>query len=95
MANNGVPLGTCLMLFMNWLNKQIKSYDLIFPNIDHGAGNNCTFLTWSNWDLNVCLKNECKRKRIKVPNIFNSWIDIKASYKVIHIKDNYYKFPIN
>lgn len=82
--DNGVPLGTCLLLFMNWLKQQIRKYNLIFPKNDT-SGNKCAFVTWSNWDLNICLKNECKRKRINLPEIFNSWIDIKALYKVNNI----------
>ncbi len=36
----------------------------------------------SDWDLEVCLRYECQRKRIKKPVLFNHWIDLKATYKV-------------
>lgn len=34
------------------------------------------------WDLGVCLHYECKRKQLRKPDILNSWIDLKATYRV-------------
>ena len=35
------------------------------------------------WDLEVCLNYECRRKQIRKPNYFNQWIDVRATYKVL------------
>ncbi|OXB72745.1 UNVERIFIED_CONTAM: hypothetical protein H355_009926 [Colinus virginianus] len=37
-----------------------------------------------NWDLGVCLHYECKRKQLWKPDIFNSWIDLKATYRAFY-----------
>ena len=58
--------------------------------------NLCAFVTWSgglssllitmilsvDWDLEVCLHYECKRKRIRKPSYLDQWIDIRHIYKV-------------
>ena len=36
------------------------------------------------WDLGVCLRNECHRKQLRVPHPLRSWIDLRATYKVIN-----------
>ncbi|CAM9517219.1 unnamed protein product [Bubo scandiacus] len=44
----------------------------------------CTFVTWTDWDLGVCLQYECKRKQLRKPDILNSWIDLKATYRAFY-----------
>lgn len=88
--DKGVPLGTCLMLFTRWLTQQTLKYNLVLPKKD--SKENCVFVTWSDWDLNTCLYNECKRKRIHKSDIFNKWVDLKALYRVY--KFNWFCFPI-
>ena len=39
------------------------------------------FFSRSDWDFNVCLSNECKRKQIRRPNCFAAWIDARAVYQ--------------
>ena len=34
------------------------------------------------WDLAVCLQYECKRKQLHKPDVLNSWIDLRATYRV-------------
>lgn len=41
------------------------------------CGSPCT-----DWDLGVCLHYECRRKQLRKPDILNSWIDLKATYRV-------------
>lgn len=72
------------MLCMNWIKKHVEQYNLLFsigsefmPNMKL-----CVFVTWTDWDLGTCLVNECKRKNIKKPSIFDEWIDLKALYIV-------------
>lgn len=40
------------------------------------------FFSCADWDLGVCLQYECKRKQLRKPDILNSWIDLKATYRV-------------
>lgn len=83
-VDGGVPLPTCLMVFMKWLRQHVAQLRLVFPgnNTESCAGKKCMFVTWTDWDLGTCLANECKRKRIKKPTVFNQWADLKALYKV-------------
>lgn len=82
-VDDGIPLATCLMLFVKWLDNHIERLHLTFPNkIQSLDGNKCMFLTWTDWDLATCLPNECKRKQIRKPQVFNQWADLKALYKV-------------
>jgi len=34
------------------------------------------------WDLGVCLQYECKRKQLHKPDVLNSWIDLRSTYRV-------------
>lgn len=36
----------------------------------------------SDWDLGVCLQYECRRKQIHKPDVLNSWIDLRSTYRV-------------
>ncbi|XP_066991593.1 ERI1 exoribonuclease 2 isoform X2 [Anabrus simplex] len=79
-VDNGVPLGTCLLLFTNWISRISGERNITFHKADPGKFL-CTFVTWSDWDLAMCLHNECQRKNIKKPEILCQWIDLKAVYK--------------
>ncbi|XP_055705694.1 ERI1 exoribonuclease 2 [Phlebotomus papatasi] len=84
----GVPIGTCLMLFNKWVKEILQEYGLIFPKMTrdnlHG---NVALMSWSNWDFGQCLKQECSRKRIKRQSYFNQWIDLKESF------EKFFKYP--
>lgn len=73
-----------LPLFHNWLEKTIVEYNLVLPKTcrDMGPGNT-VFVSWSDWDFGVCLKQECTRKRLTRPGYFNQWMDLRALYRVI------------
>lgn len=83
-VNNGVPIGTCLMLFKKWLNEQEMAYKISFNS--SSPINKCIVTTWSNWDIGVCLKHECQRKRLKMPEIFNEWIDLRELYREHYLR---------
>ena len=34
------------------------------------------------WDLAVCLNYECRRKQLRKPIELDSWIDLRATYRV-------------
>ncbi|NXM78675.1 ERI2 exoribonuclease, partial [Serilophus lunatus] len=87
-VDEGVPLNICLSEFMKWIQKIQKEKKIIF-NTDTQShftseAKPCTFFTWTDWDLGVCLQYECKRKQLRKPNILNSWIDLKATYKTFY-----------
>lgn len=48
----------------------------------------CLILTFlhllciTDWDLGVCLQYECKRKQLHKPDVLNSWIDLRCTYRV-------------
>ena len=75
-VDNAAPLGTSLLMFNNWIKK-------FCPNFIFNAQSdkNCAVITWTDWDLKICLENECKRKNLNLPNCFKSWIDLKLIYK--------------
>ena len=71
-VDQGAPLGTTLMMFRNWQ----KTH---YPNFVYGAhgDKNCAIVTWTDWDLQLQLENECKRKNLVYPPCLRSWIDLK------------------
>lgn len=83
-VDRGVPLGTCLMLCMKWIEKHTTKLNISFPNNTNTTENfkKCMFVTWTDWDLGVCLVNECKRKNVRLPSVFRQWANLKALYKV-------------
>ncbi|XP_015747672.1 PREDICTED: ERI1 exoribonuclease 2-like isoform X2 [Acropora digitifera] len=90
-VDDAVPIGTCLMLFGRWLQETRDAKSIKFPcdlvqkkgqeQAMETADKLCTFVTWSDWDLGNCLKNECYRKQLRMPQPMRSWIDLRATYK--------------
>ncbi|XP_061684915.1 ERI1 exoribonuclease 2 [Syngnathoides biaculeatus] len=86
----GVPLRICLSQFARWLQKLRLEKGVAFPARQQSSSaespeqNLCAFLTWSDWDLGVCLHYECKRKQILKPNALNSWIDLRSTYRTFY-----------
>ncbi|XP_023029606.1 snipper [Leptinotarsa decemlineata] len=78
-VDGGFPLDVSLMLFKKWLEEMRKRFALSY-DIYSSAENKCIFATWSDWDLGVCLKRESQRKRITLPEMFTTWIDVRAIY---------------
>lgn len=56
-------------------------------HLHHLPGSNILIptCTCTDWDLEVCLNYECRRKQIRKPTYFNQWIDVRATYKVHYI----------
>lgn len=83
----GVPLAICLSRFTRWLNSLQQEKGVVFLREGKAPlipGHPCAFVTWSDWDLGVCLLYECKRKQICKPEVLNSWIDLRATYKLFY-----------
>ncbi|XP_029910694.1 ERI1 exoribonuclease 2 isoform X2 [Myripristis murdjan] len=85
----GVPLNICLSQFSRWLQTLQLKLGVVFPGEQTGSSCSaspkpCTFLTWSDWDLGVCLQYECKRKQLHKPDVLNSWIDLRSTYRLFY-----------
>ncbi|KAL3271487.1 hypothetical protein HHI36_021970 [Cryptolaemus montrouzieri] len=88
-VEEGVPLGTCLMLFTRWIGNHLKNLNISFPSDMMLPGKKkCVFVTWSSWDLGTCLLKECKRKNIYKQEFFSKWIDLRQIYM-----EHYYRRP--
>ncbi|XP_054089582.1 ERI1 exoribonuclease 2 isoform X2 [Zeugodacus cucurbitae] len=90
-VDNGIPLQTAIMMFQEWLRKELRARNLQLPKMskDKMTGN-CAFVSWTDWDFGICLTKECQRKRLKKPSYFNQWIDLRAIYRA------WYKYkPLN
>jgi len=85
-VDNGVPLSTCLVLFKRWMADITNKYALTLQRDDRIETGNHLYscCTWSDWDLSLCLENECKRKQLKKPVELRSWIDIRAVYRTFY-----------
>ncbi|XP_040212786.1 ERI1 exoribonuclease 2 [Rana temporaria] len=87
-VDDGIPLKICLSQFSNWIQKLQKERGIIFPNVLPNQPcpeqKMCAFVTWSDWDLGVCLLYECKRKQLRKTEILNSWIDLRLTYKLFY-----------
>ncbi|XP_044046839.1 ERI1 exoribonuclease 2 [Siniperca chuatsi] len=86
----GIPLQICLSRFSRWLKNLQLDMGVVFPNRQQISSASspsqklCTFLTWSDWDLGVCLQYECKRKQLYKPDVLNSWIDLRSTYRLFY-----------
>ncbi|XP_078521214.1 ERI1 exoribonuclease 2 [Lissotriton helveticus] len=84
-VEEGVPLKICLSQFCSWIQKIQTQKKIVFLSATSSPPTQedklCAFVTWSDWDLEVCLLYECRRKQIRKPDILNSWIDLRATYK--------------
>lgn len=78
---DAVSLQTGLSNFEQWLNESIEKYKLVLPKTSDKKAT-AAFMTWSDWDFDVCLAKECERKKIKKQLYFDQWIDLKATFKV-------------
>ncbi|MEQ2211873.1 ERI1 exoribonuclease 2 [Xenoophorus captivus] len=86
----GIPLQICLSRFNRWVQNLQLEKGVMFPNKQQTCSavppsqKMCTFLTWSDWDLGVCLQYECKRKQLLKPDVLSSWIDLRSTYRLFY-----------
>ncbi|XP_051048763.1 ERI1 exoribonuclease 2 isoform X2 [Phodopus roborovskii] len=86
-VDEGVPLKICLSQFCKWIHRIQQQKKIILANGDSEPSTEvklCAFVTWSDWDLGVCLEYECRRKQLLKPVFLNSWIDLRATYKLFY-----------
>uniref|UniRef100_A0A5F8H1D6 ERI1 exoribonuclease 2 n=1 Tax=Monodelphis domestica TaxID=13616 RepID=A0A5F8H1D6_MONDO len=87
-VDEGVPLKICLSQFCKWIHLIQQQKKITFaPSITNNSASevkSCAFVTWSDWDLGVCLEYECRRKQLRKPIFLNSWIDLRATYKLFY-----------
>ncbi|XP_030206598.1 ERI1 exoribonuclease 2 isoform X2 [Gadus morhua] len=88
-VEEGIPLHICLSRFSRWLQTLQLQKGLTLPGERSSSTSSafqkpCAFVTWSDWDLAVCLQYECKRKQLHKPDVLNSWIDLRATYRLFY-----------
>ncbi|XP_051760955.1 ERI1 exoribonuclease 2 [Ctenopharyngodon idella] len=86
-VDSAPPLHICLSRFVRWLLRLQQERGVVFETDSTGSapsGHPCAFVTWSDWDLGVCLLYECKRKQLTVPEALKSWIDLRATYRLFY-----------
>ncbi|XP_064246096.1 ERI1 exoribonuclease 2 isoform X2 [Passer domesticus] len=87
-VDQGVPLNICLSQFLKWIQKLQEEKKIMFSTDSQSNSTSeakaCAFVTWTDWDLGVCLHYECRRKQLRKPDILNSWIDLKATYRAFY-----------
>ena len=84
-VDSGISIASCLDLFSQWLNHHIADKCLCFPSLDSNAGSKgdsrAAFVTWSDWDLKTCLRDECQRKNITYSSHLQTWIDLRKTFR--------------
>ncbi|XP_042545712.1 ERI1 exoribonuclease 2 isoform X1 [Dipodomys spectabilis] len=87
-VDDGAPLKICLSQFCKWINTIQQQKKITFATgVSEPSASEvklCAFVTWSDWDLGVCLEYECKRKQLLKPLFLNYWIDLRATYKLFY-----------
>ncbi|XP_043117474.1 ERI1 exoribonuclease 2 isoform X2 [Puntigrus tetrazona] len=86
-VDSAPPLHVCLSKFSRWLQSLQQEKGVVFQTDSTGpapTGQPCACVTWSDWDLGVCLLYECKRKQLSVPEALKSWIDLRATYRLFY-----------
>ncbi|ESO87198.1 hypothetical protein LOTGIDRAFT_183637 [Lottia gigantea] len=82
-VDEGIPLALCIKKFNHWLEKIEREKNIMFNNADFvpPGVKAATVVTWSDWDLSVCLLYEARRKQIRTPYQLNNWIDLRSTYR--------------
>ncbi|XP_068952177.1 ERI1 exoribonuclease 2 [Petaurus breviceps papuanus] len=87
-VDEGVPLKICLSQFCKWIQVIQQQKKITFASsVTNNSASEvklCAFVTWSDWDLGVCLEYECRRKQLRKPVFLNSWVDLRATYKLFY-----------
>ncbi len=70
--------------FDEWIQRFIEEKNLVFENAgdNDDVKQNAAICTWSDFDVGVYLKGECKRKSIELPKYFNRRIDGSVIFQV-------------
>lgn len=77
-GNNGISLFECLKLHEQWLQKHnLVNHE---GQISNAESKRFLYVTCGDWDLKTCLPNQLAHHNMKVPNIFNSWVNVKKAY---------------
>lgn len=73
---------TCAFLTWSGNTHILYIYIVIRSHSECWCCSNVCVCVIADWDLGVCLQYECKRKQITKPEVLNSWIDLRATYRV-------------
>lgn len=82
-VDNSFELKEVLQKFDEWIQRFVEEKHLLFENSnDDDVKQNAAICTWTDFDVGVYLKGECKRKSIELPNYFNRRIDASDVFQV-------------
>ncbi|TGZ66900.1 hypothetical protein CRM22_005071 [Opisthorchis felineus] len=71
-------LSVVLKEFDLWLKQKKEQLCCRFRPTDVATA---IFVTWTDWDIGTCLWNECRRKKLPLPNDLLNRIDMKAIFQ--------------
>ncbi|KER32433.1 hypothetical protein T265_01488 [Opisthorchis viverrini] len=71
-------LSVVLKEFDLWLKQKKEQLSCRFKPTDAATA---IFVTWTDWDIGTCLWNECRRKKLPLPNDLLNRIDMKAIFQ--------------
>ncbi|XP_059477591.1 ERI1 exoribonuclease 2-like [Neocloeon triangulifer] len=83
----GIPLSVSLKLFLSWVDAVVAQREMVafegssLSNLNHPKTAFFSIATWTDWDLKLCLNNECSRKSINFPTLLKRWIDLKSAFR--------------
>lgn len=77
-VDRGIPLSKAIKDHYMWLLAELSDVELG----DAGMGQ-VMIATWGDWDLNIMLKTECKRKGINVPKIYTKYYNVKRLFSEV------------
>lgn len=80
-VDNAQEIKDVLASFDEWMERFIEEKNLIFQNGDD-VQQNTAICTWTDFDVGVYLKGECKRKSIELKSYFNRRIDASVVFQV-------------
>jgi len=75
------PLENVIGAFNEWTLKVKKEHNLSLYHTGHAftSNDNVTcIITWTDWDIGTQLREETKRKHIRIPTPIKSWVDLRS-----------------
>lgn len=81
-VDQALEIKEVLMRFDEWVQRFVGEKNLFFENGDDDVKQNAAICTWTDFDVGVYLKGECKRKSIELKSYFNRRIDASVVFQV-------------
>nr|CAH8824622.1 unnamed protein product [Trichobilharzia regenti] len=77
-VENAPTLGVVLKKFEIWLRRTKETLGCSFKG---QPTTTAIFVTWTDWDISICLWDECRRKKLPLPGDMLNRIDLKAIFQ--------------